>query len=223
MSKPMRLTAPATRLHVGVLDGEAGAQHVVVDVVDLASRQVRGAELIDIHLDAALLDDAVALGLHVLPPQLVRHPGAAPSDHANAQPPLGLSLLQAQVGDLLGRRLGQREHVVLLRVDPDSFVGGYHRIPPAGSSVRSSSDARGGREAMRTTARATSSGLSIRVRSGPPRMSSHRGVSTAPGATTPTRTPSPRISSASTRLKAAMAALVAEYRAARGRRGRAAG
>src|SRR5215467_12545158 len=78
---------------------------------------------------------------------------------------------------------------------------GRHRMPPEGNRVSSSSEAPGGSEAMSTAARATSAGLSIRPRSGEFGIVSQRGVSTAPGTSTPTRTPSARSSSASTRLK----------------------
>src|SRR5262245_34250842 len=88
-SEPVRLAAAAARLDVRVLDREPGAHHVVVDEVDLAAAQVGRAELVDVDLDPVVLDDVVAGRLLVLPPQLVRHAGAAAADHADAQAPLG--------------------------------------------------------------------------------------------------------------------------------------
>src|SRR5499427_5120842 len=48
----VRLTAAAARLHVRVLDREAGAHHVVVDEVDLAAGKIGRAVLVDVDLDA---------------------------------------------------------------------------------------------------------------------------------------------------------------------------
>src|SRR5438445_11974557 len=45
------LTAAAGRLDVRILDGEAGAHHVVLHEVALAARQARGAVLVDVDLD----------------------------------------------------------------------------------------------------------------------------------------------------------------------------
>ena len=66
--------------------------------------------LIDVQLHTVALDDAVARSRLFLPPELVRHSRAPAADHADAQAPLGLALLEAQVGDLLGGRLRQRDH-----------------------------------------------------------------------------------------------------------------
>src|SRR5262249_20802889 len=105
------LTAAAARLHVRVLDREAGTHHVVVDEVDLTAGQIRRAVLIDVHLDAvAGLDDVVTGRLLVLPPQLVRHTGAAATDHADPEAPLGLALFQAELRHLLRCGFRQRDH-----------------------------------------------------------------------------------------------------------------
>src|SRR5256885_12906002 len=99
------------------------------------------------------------------------------------------------------------------RFCPERVRSSYHRMPPAGSSVSSSSTACGGSPAISTAARATSSGRSILSRGGEPARVSQSGVSTAPGMSTPTRTPLLRNSSASTRLKPNSPALVAVYTA----------
>src|SRR5262245_16783268 len=109
----MRRAAPARRLHVGILDREPGTEHVVVDVVDLATREIGGAVMIDIDLDALGLDDIVGGG-DVVPTELIRHTGAAAADHANAEPPLGLAFLEPQIRDLLRGNLGQCDHARLL-------------------------------------------------------------------------------------------------------------
>src|SRR3990170_2558472 len=105
-----------------------------------------------------------------------------------------------------------RIHACVLGCVP--LAQSYHRIPPAGRRVSASRLAPGGSAAISTAARATSSGRSIRARAGAPGIASQRGVSTAPATSRPTRTPSPRSSSASTRLHAATPALVAAYAAA---------
>src|SRR5439155_6425985 len=94
-----------------VLDREAGAEHLVVDVVDLAACEIGRALGVDVDPDALPgLDDVVAGGLLIFPAQLVGHPRAPSADHADAQAPLGLALLQAQIGYLLRGRLRHRDH-----------------------------------------------------------------------------------------------------------------
>src|SRR5690242_6353846 len=134
------LAAAAAGLHVRILDREAGAHHVVLDVIDLAAAQVRRAVLVDVDLDAVLLDDVVAFGRLVFPAQLVGHAGAAATDDADAQPPLGLAFLQAEVGDLLGGHLSHRDHAILPWLSettrhPNGITGSRRRAaasaPPA--------------------------------------------------------------------------------------------
>src|SRR6185369_303970 len=111
------VAAAAAGLDVRILDGEAGTHHVVVDIVDLAAREVGRAVLVDVHLDAVRFDDVVIRGLLVFPAELVRHPGAAPAHDPDAQAPLGLAFFQAELADLLGGRLCHRDHAIL----PSSF------------------------------------------------------------------------------------------------------
>src|SRR3989338_1023667 len=106
----MGLTASAGRLHVRVLDFEAGPHHAVFDEVDLAASQVRRALLVHVLLDPAGLDDVVPLGHLVLPAEVVGHPGAAATHDPDAEAPLGLPLFQPKVHHLLCRRLAQRDH-----------------------------------------------------------------------------------------------------------------
>src|SRR5262249_41742819 len=108
------LTAAAGRLDVRVLDGKPGAHHVVLHEVDLAPAQVRCTVLVDVDLDAlGRFDTFVGGVLLVFPAELIRHPGAAPPDNADTQPPLGLALLEPQLGDFLGCRVGHRDHSIL--------------------------------------------------------------------------------------------------------------
>src|SRR5437868_13036269 len=110
----VRLTAAAGRLDVGVLDGEPGAHHVVLDEVDLAAAQVGRAVLVDVHLDALRGLDDIVVGLRlVFPAELIGHPGAATPDDADAQTPLGLAFLEPKLGNLLGGRLAHRNHSIL--------------------------------------------------------------------------------------------------------------
>src|SRR2546429_72484 len=110
----VRLTAAAGRLHVRVLDREPGAHHVVLHEVDLAAAQIRRAVLVDVDLDTLRgLDDAV-IGLRlVFPTQFIRHAGAAATDDADAQAPLGLAFLEPELGNFLGGRLAHRDHSIL--------------------------------------------------------------------------------------------------------------
>src|SRR5215472_1939437 len=216
----VRVTAPAGRLDVGILDLEPRAQHVVLDVVDLAAGQVGRAPVIDEHAHAVRLDDVVVLARRVVPTQLVGHSRAAAADHANAETPLGLAFLEPQILDLLGSRLAQRDHARLLEefgVDtcwypPRSlyqFCGRRtpfrrdppHSTPPAGNRVISSSVALAPSRAIASAASAACSAFSMRLRSGGLEIESQSGVSVAPAERTPARTPCGRISSASTRVK----------------------
>src|SRR2546425_5245900 len=128
-------------LHVRIVEREAGAEHAVVHVVDLAAAEIRGAVPVDVDLDALRLDDVV-VGLRlVLPAELVRHAGAAAAHDADPEPPLGLALLEAQLRDLLRGRVSHRDHSILPNRRPlpvMSTESSYHRMPPAGRRVSSS-------------------------------------------------------------------------------------
>src|SRR3989442_4821657 len=106
----VRLAAAAARLHVRILDREAGAHHAVVDEVDLAAAQVREAVLVDVDLDALSVDHVVARRGLVFPAELVRHPGAATAHHADPETPLGLAFLEAELRHLLRSRFSHRHH-----------------------------------------------------------------------------------------------------------------
>src|SRR2546426_7992267 len=110
----VRRAAPAGRLHVGVLDGEARPQHVVVDVVDLTALQIRSALAVHVDLDAVGLGDVVVRAGRVVPPELVGHARAPTTYHADPEAPLGLALFEPQVGNLLRSGFGQRDHALLL-------------------------------------------------------------------------------------------------------------
>src|SRR2546421_544368 len=51
------LPAAAARLHVRILDREAGAHHVVFDEIDFAALDIRDAVRVDVNLDAVRIDD----------------------------------------------------------------------------------------------------------------------------------------------------------------------
>src|SRR5256885_15648790 len=57
--EPGGLAAAAARLHVRIFDREAGAEHAVVHVVDLAAAEVRGAGPGDVDPDALRPGDVV--------------------------------------------------------------------------------------------------------------------------------------------------------------------
>src|SRR5207244_12484155 len=57
--EPVRLAAAAAPLHVRIRDREAGAEHAVVDVVDLAAGEIRRAVPVDVDLDAVRLHHVV--------------------------------------------------------------------------------------------------------------------------------------------------------------------
>src|SRR5262249_10330911 len=84
-----------------------------------------------------------------------------------------------------------------------------HKMPPAGGSVRSSSDAPGGSGAISTAAPAPSSGGSSRPRSGGFPLGHQGGGLTGAGATTPRRSSAARSASARTGLKPTTPAFVA--------------
>jgi len=82
--------------------------------IDLAARQIGRAVLVDVDLDALRgLDDVVVRVLLVLPAELVRHPGAPATHDADPQAPLRLAFLEPKLRDLLGGRIGHRNHSIL--------------------------------------------------------------------------------------------------------------
>src|SRR5262249_25760927 len=85
---------PTGRLHVGVVDGEAGPQHGGVHVVDLTPLEVRRALAVDVHLHAVALADVVVRAGDVVPAELIGHAGAAAADDADPEAPLGLALFE---------------------------------------------------------------------------------------------------------------------------------
>src|SRR5262245_10616990 len=108
------LTAAAGRLDVRVLDGKPGAHHIVLYEVDLATAQVRCTVLVDVDLDALRsFDNAIVSVLLVFPAELIQHPGAATPDDADTQAPLGLALLDPQLGHFVGGRVGHRGLLML--------------------------------------------------------------------------------------------------------------
>src|SRR5439155_21139622 len=108
------LTAAPGRLDGRTLHGEAGAHPVVLHEIDFAARPVRRAVLVDVDLDALRgLDDIVIGLLLVFPAERVGHPGAAAAPDPTAQAPLRLALLEPKLGDLLGGRIGHRNHSIL--------------------------------------------------------------------------------------------------------------
>src|SRR5262249_15636073 len=97
----VRLAAAAARLHVRILDRESGANHLVVDIVDLAAGEIGRAVLVDVDLDAMRVEHVVVRGGLVFPAELVRHARAAAADHANPKAPFGLAFLEAKRGNFL--------------------------------------------------------------------------------------------------------------------------
>src|SRR5688572_10558288 len=107
------LAAAAAGLHVRVLDREPRAHHLVLDEIDLAAAEIRRAVFVDVHLDAVRLDDTVVIGRLLFPTKLVGHARASATHHADAQAPLGLALLEAEIGYLLGGHFAHRNHSIL--------------------------------------------------------------------------------------------------------------
>src|SRR5712692_4448591 len=112
--KLVRRAAPAGGLDVGVLDGEARSQHVVVDVVDLTALQIWSTLAVHVDLDAVGLGDVVVRAGRIVPPELVGHARAPSTHHADSEAPLGLALFEPQVGNFLRSGVGQRDHALLL-------------------------------------------------------------------------------------------------------------
>src|SRR2546425_2900513 len=146
----VRLPAAAARLHIRILDREAGAHHAVVHEVDLAAAEVRQAVRIDVDLDALGIDHVVVRRGLLFPAELVRHPGAAAAHHTDPETPLGLAFLETELRHLLRGHFSHRNHAILpiwrafpeltlgVIVSQDATQGAaqvapiYHRMPPAG-------------------------------------------------------------------------------------------
>src|SRR5687767_589935 len=103
------MSAGAPGNGVRVVDGEAAA-HEGVDVVDLGTFKIHGAEIVDQKADAVHLDDFVTLFGALLDGHTILKPGAAARRDEDAQRALWRALLGKKSLELLNRLRGNRDH-----------------------------------------------------------------------------------------------------------------
>jgi hypothetical protein len=135
-----RRPAPAGRLGIRVLDGEA-ATHVVVDEVDFRALQVSQADGIDKQFDALHFEHLVRFGVAFpfVNHQAVLESGAPATLHEHPQAGAHFRLLGQKFVDLLRRSLGHVDHALIIRDRPDPDVVPFSLccgLPAAGTAAR---------------------------------------------------------------------------------------